>query len=1009
MKKIPLLVAILGGILPATATVTNTVTTLNDSGSGSLRSAILSANTNRDSVIVFATNGIIPLSSPLPYISQSVLIDGTTAPGYSSNPVVEIQFNGKPGITVAKGASGSTIKGLSLVGALSAAVTLQVPKVTLQSNFIGLGTDGAVHPNYGDGIKILASSSNNVIGNVNPVSSVNYTNDTDPSQFPFAASVWQGLRNYRGSSNSYLICGTAGKNNGVLYVGPVNGGGVDYIVNIAPTNLASTSVYGPDNVGTNGQIRLVGAYKTNGSSICNYGFVWDGSTSDLSTTNTSDASKGNFRIIAYPGAKYQFTHSTMGDLAVGNAELPNSNTNAVNVSPGIAYICDLSKSNLSNSSSFTLIPTKGLGAKSITAYGIWDNGVVVSTNGSHISSSHIYTICGGHSPIVANNLTNPSLPLTLAKAFLVDYDAITGKFSNWTTFTYPNNTPNKSFISHFEGISSTASGVYSLCGQSVEAGSPNVIQGSWVTVQRNSDGTFGQATWQDLNYPSSNPGTTYISTSGNSVYGNIVVGIVVGTDSNSFAYQSTVLLNAQRANVIGGNKGNGITLDGSAGNIIAMNYIGTDPTGSTDQHFGNHQNGLLITGNASRNLVGGQIGASNDPTSGIFQRPPLGNLISGNHGNGVLINNGAKNNTLSGNYIGTDATGTNALGNWSSGVVIENANSNSLIGCGLYQSPFVYYNVISGNEGHGVVVNNSSNITVQANFLGIDALNSNILGNCGDGLLISGSSKNIQVGGIIPLGNVASGNDLNGVEIKDKASYTTNFNTFGGFGAFGTNALPNGLDGILITSTGGNNTVKTCLLGGNLGNGVEIGGDASGVQVTEVAAGTDSLIIHAIPNQCNGIVLSGTAHNNAIGGFQPSIEPHVYASGNKGYGIAVLDHAYNNSIFHTSVGSGTFFGLAGPLPNDLGGIYLDQGTYGTTIGGPKAAFANDVNNSTNGDGITMISSSKNSITNTLVSNNAVGIYADGNCAGTIISTNGVRGNIQTNLDVATATGIILKP
>ena len=60
----------------------------------------------------------------------------------------------------------------------------------------------------------------------------------------------------------------------------------------------------------------------------------------------------------------------------------------------------------------------------------------------------------------------------------------------------------------------------------------------------------------------------------------------------------------------------------------------------------------------------------------------------------------------------------------------------------------------------------------------------------------------------------------------------------------------------------------------------------------------------AIPNQGSGIVIRGEAHGNAIGGFQPSVEPQTFVSGNLRYGIAVMDRAYNNSIFHTAIGRG---------------------------------------------------------------------------------------------------------
>ena len=92
---------------------------------------------------------------------------------------------------------------------------------------------------------------------------------------------------------------------------------------------------------------------------------------------------------------------------------------------------------------------------------------------------------------------------------------------------------------------------------------------------------------------------------------------------------------------------------------------------------------------------------------------------------------------------------------------------------------------------------------------------------------------------MIPLGNVISGNNGNGIEVRDTASGFTSFNTFAGVYAFG-GAAPNKRDGILITSSGGNNLIRTCIVSGNLGNGIELGGNATGVQVTDTAVGTNT-------------------------------------------------------------------------------------------------------------------------------------------------------------------------
>jgi hypothetical protein len=101
---------------------TYTVTSLNDSGAGSLRAAILAANANQGGTLVFGTAGTINLFSALPNIATRMMIDGSTAPGFSlvtEVPVVSLNFNFNPGVMVVVGGDSSTIKSLSFVHALA--------------------------------------------------------------------------------------------------------------------------------------------------------------------------------------------------------------------------------------------------------------------------------------------------------------------------------------------------------------------------------------------------------------------------------------------------------------------------------------------------------------------------------------------------------------------------------------------------------------------------------------------------------------------------------------------------------------------------------------------------------------------------------------------------------------------------------------------------------------------------------------------------------------------------
>ena len=75
------------------------VSTLNDSGAGSLRAAIDAANAAASpSVIQFTVAGTIQLASDLPRLTAPVTIDGLSAPGAGPRPTVEIDFNGHSGL-----------------------------------------------------------------------------------------------------------------------------------------------------------------------------------------------------------------------------------------------------------------------------------------------------------------------------------------------------------------------------------------------------------------------------------------------------------------------------------------------------------------------------------------------------------------------------------------------------------------------------------------------------------------------------------------------------------------------------------------------------------------------------------------------------------------------------------------------------------------------------------------------------------------------------------------------
>ena len=171
---------------------------------------------------------------------------------------------------------------------------------------------------------------------------------------------------------------------------------------------------------------------------------------------------------------------------------------------------------------------------------------------------------------------------------------------------------------------------------------------------------------------------------GNMVQGNFIGIDVTGTVALSNAFDGVAIENGASDNVIGGttaaarnvisgnsNYGVRIDDDGSTGNVIQGNFIGTDVSGTQGIHNG--WDGVRIEGGADDNVVGGTASGS-------------GNLISGNgdpgggSGYGVaLAGPGSTGNVVQGNFIGTDVTGTVALGNRLSGMILIQV-TNSIIG-----------------------------------------------------------------------------------------------------------------------------------------------------------------------------------------------------------------------------------------------------------------------------------------------------------------------------------------
>lgn len=182
----PFVLALLFVVMPAehVEAATFTVTTTADSGTGSLRSAIISANlTTVADLIQFNIPGSGPFTinaaSALPTVTQPLTIDGYTQPGAAANTLAEgddavilIRIDGSAAETTASGIAACvpvTVRGLSITGFAQNGIVIGgdsagngCPGVgtgtVITGNFIGLNPDGITSGgNRSHGIFLVAA------------------------------------------------------------------------------------------------------------------------------------------------------------------------------------------------------------------------------------------------------------------------------------------------------------------------------------------------------------------------------------------------------------------------------------------------------------------------------------------------------------------------------------------------------------------------------------------------------------------------------------------------------------------------------------------------------------------------------------------------------------------------------------------------------------------------------------------------------------------------------------
>ena len=375
--------------------------------------------------------------------------------------------------------------------------------------------------------------------------------------------------------------------------------------------------------------------------------------------------------------------------------------------------------------------------------------------------------------------------------------------------------------------------------------------------------------------------------------------------------------------IAAGNGGNGVVV--SAGGISVGVYFADRNVIS-----GNRRAGIVVTTTTSATFIDGNLIGTNatgtaaigNGHEGVLASGPVsiagGNVISGNGYSGVVLSQGSPATTLvTGCYIGTDAYGTAAIPNGTAPLApyrdgITVLSGGATIGQ-IANAAAVPVNVISGNRGAGIALQESSQAVIQSNLIGTDVSGSLPLGNGGDGIVSAGD----------------------GLKLSPNRPTTLSILAYGG------NVIAaNGGDGILLMSS--NDLVNGQYVGvniaggklGNRGNGIEIRGGFGDT----IGGNSNNLSPFFVRNIISGnggagvlIQSSASSVGNIVTGNYIGVRINGAAPlGNGGDGVDVLgaNDTVSGNVIGGNAGSGIFLGPIGSsrsygntIQNNLIGVF----------------------------------------------------------------------------------------
>ncbi len=360
----------------------------------------------------------------------------------------------------------------------------------------------------------------------------------------------------------------------------------------------------------------------------------------------------------------------------------------------------------------------------------------------------------------------------------------------------------------------------------------------------------------------------------------------------------------------------------------------TQPGASANNQFFGNDAVIKIIINGSNYTVGDGVSTGNGLT---FGEGSSGSVVKGLCINewidcGILIDGAVEalsNISIVGNFIGTNVAGTQVLANRVGiGVSGDSAGVGPVTGTAIGTQAFEDRNIIAGSWGHSIIDDyllrgacislfDHLNTTIYNNYIGTDVSGTVALGNSQVGLYDRFGENTLIGGDIITQRNLAAGQFIYGMRIRDELNGSV-INNYVGTDINGSAELGNSLQGIYLDGETTGVLVRNNLVSGN-GSGFCIGaivlpGTENNNFISNLV-GTDVTGKEKLANTLDGFIVN--TPNNTIGATGPGNINVVSGNGNNGI---TLTRATNTLIQNNHIGVDKY-GIR-IIPNDNNGIQV---------------------------------------------------------------------------------------